>query len=99
MTHIPYGYRIENSIVITHKEEAAKIVALYKAYLKHKTLEGSARAVGINKVHGSIERILKNRCYLGNKIFPQIIDEDLFSAVQKILQSKTFRRKRETVPR
>ena len=78
MTHIPYGYRIENAAAVIDEPAAEKIRQLYRKYLEC----GSMRA--IDKTHSVIGRLLKNKVYLGTDYYPQIVDEEIFEKVQEL---------------
>ncbi len=80
----PYGYRIINAEAVIDESEAEKVKELYREFLTTGSMRKAAMKVGIDKVHSVIGRILKNRVYLGTDYYPQIIDEALFSAVQKL---------------
>lgn len=80
----PYGYRIIDAEAVIDESEAEKVKELYREFLNTGSMRKAAMEVGIDKVHSVIGRILKNRVYLGTDYYPQIIDEALFSAVQKL---------------
>ena len=84
MTHIPYGYRIENGIAVVDEVDAERIKALYQEYIDCKSMRAAAKKAGIDKTHSVIGRILKNKVYLGTVHYPQIIDEDIFVKAQEI---------------
>lgn len=94
MTHIPYGYRVEESRGVIYKAEAEKVIGLYNRYLECDSITAAARDVGIDKTHSSIGRILKNKVYLGTGFYPQIIDEELFYKVQETRRENMVRRNR-----
>lgn len=84
MTHIPYGYHIENGIAVVDEVDAERIKALYQEYIDCKSIIAAAKKAGIDKTHSVIGRFLKNKVYLGTAYYPQIIDEDIFTKVQEI---------------
>ena len=94
MTHIPYGYRVKDAKGIIYEPEADKVVALYRAYLEYDSMSAAAKKVRINKIHGSIGRILKNTVYLGTDFYPQLLDEELFTKVQKARKENAVRENR-----
>lgn len=94
MTHIPYGYWVKDAKGIIYEPEADKVVALYRAYLEYDSMSAAAKKVRINKIHGSIGRILKNTVYLGTDFYPQLLDEELFTKVQKARKENAVRKNR-----
>lgn len=94
VTHIPYGYRVENAKGVIYIPEAEKVIALYKKYLECNSMRASAKAVGIDKTHSSIGKILRNTVYLGTEFYPELIDEDLFNKVQEARKNNTIQRNR-----
>ncbi|MBD3948434.1 hypothetical protein I4Q36_05185 [Tuanshanicoccus lijuaniae] len=97
MSHIPYGYRIHNGEVVKDENEASKIKALFNHYLVSKSMRASAKEVGIDKVHSAIGRILRNKTYLGNEFYPQIIESELFEKVQELREQNAFNQNRTKV--
>lgn len=99
MTHVPYGYRIEDGVAYFN-EDAAAIKRLFDEFLKCKSMRAAAVAAGINKTHSVIGRIIKNEIYLGTDFYPQLIDDETFAKAQKIRHQNavTFNRIREFAP-
>lgn len=44
----------------------------------------AAKKAGIDKTHSMIGRFLKNKVYVGNEYYPQIVDDDTFVKAQEI---------------
>lgn len=76
---IPLGYKVVDGKVVVDEAGADQVRELFESYLAGVSL----RTLGekIQRSHTSITRILSNRQYLGDEIFPAIIDEDLFQRV------------------
>lgn len=80
MSHIPYGYRIENGLAVIEEEAAKQLRTLFKAYLSGDSLINAATKSGINAPHTAISRMLTNNRYLGDGYYPAIIDPDTLAA-------------------
>lgn len=94
MTHIFYGYRVENGKTIIYEPEAEKIRSLYHHYLECKSMLKAARTAGIKKTHSSIGRILKNEAYLGTDFYPKLVDKDIFHRVQGLREENAIQQNR-----
>lgn len=70
------------------------MIVLYKKYLECNSKRASAKAVGINKTHSSIGKILRNTVYLGTEFYPQLIEEKLLNKVQEDRKNNTIQRNR-----
>lgn len=94
MTHIPYGYKVENGKAYIYEVEAEKIRKLYLHFLACNSMAQATRIAGINKLHPSIGRILKNKVYLGTNFYPQLIDKNVFYKVQKLREENAIKQNR-----
>ena len=91
MKHKPLGYVIVDGIPQVHQIEAARLAALYSAYLLGMSYDSAAEVAGIKATHSQIRRMLSNKRYLGDDVYPRIIDDETFKAAE------TERLKREKV--
>jgi hypothetical protein len=82
MSHIPYGYRIENGQAVVDEDAAERIKILFQSYLSGDSLANAAKKVGITAFHAGVGRMLRNARYLGDGYYPSIIDRDTFAAVE-----------------
>lgn len=82
MSHIPYGYRIENGKALIDEEKANKVKKLYQGYLRGLSLLASAKEAGIDTYHGTAGKMLRNKRYLGDDYYPAIIDGDTFEKAE-----------------
>lgn len=82
MSHIPFGYRIENGKAVIDKEAAEQIKTLFQSYLSGDSLATAAKKAGIKAFHSGIARILQNARYLGDEFYPAIIDADTFQSAE-----------------
>ena len=80
MSHIPYGYRVENGLAVIDEQAAEQVRALFEAYLSGDSMNTAAGKAGIKSFHAEIGRILTNARYLGDGYYPAIIDPDTFTA-------------------
>lgn len=83
VTHIPIGYKIEGGIIVRDENTSVKVQNFFKSYLSGESLSKAAKISGINVLHSGAKSILKNKKYLGDSQYPQIIDEDTFQKVQE----------------
>ena len=97
MSHIPYGYRIENGQAVVDKEAAERIRTLFQSYLSGDSLSNAAKKAGITAFHAGIGRMLRNARYLGDGYYPSIIDPDTFAAAEaeRIRRAEELGRVRE----
>lgn len=82
MSHIPYGYRIENGKALIDEEKANKVKKLYQGYLRGLSLLAAAKEAGIDTYHGTAGKMLRNKRYLGDDYYPAIIDGDTFEKAE-----------------
>ena len=60
MSHVPYGYKIENGIAYIDEPVAEKIRALFQSFIACKSMRAAAAKVGIEKTHSVVGRLIKN---------------------------------------
>lgn len=97
MSHIPYGYRIENGQAMVDEDAAERIRILFQSYLSGDSLANAAKKAGITAFHAGIGRMLRNARYLGDEYYPAIIDPDMFAAAEteRIRRAEELGRVRE----
>ena len=83
MSHIPFGYRIENGAAVIDKPAADKLRKLYKNYLSGMSLTKAAAEAGIKTYHGTARLLMETTHYLGDDFYPAIIDKDTFRKAQE----------------
>jgi len=82
MSHIPFGYIIQNGKAVVNQEEAVKIKKLFEAYLSGLSLSEAAQKAGIKRYHASVARMLTDKRYVEDKFYPPIIRRDTFDKAQ-----------------
>jgi hypothetical protein len=82
MSHIPFGYIIQNGRAVINEEEAVKIKKLFEVYLSGLSLSKAAQKAGIKRYHASVARMLSDKRYVEDKFYPPIISRDTFEEVQ-----------------
>ena len=82
MSHIPFGYNIQNGRAVVNEEEAVKIEKLFEAYLSGLSLSKAAQKAGIKHYHTSVARMLSDKRYVEGKFYPPIISKDTFGKAQ-----------------
>jgi len=82
MSHIPFGYTIQNGRAVINEEEAVKIKKLFKVYLSGLSLSEAAQKAGIKRYHTSVARMLSDKRYVEDKFYSLIISKDTFEKAQ-----------------
>jgi hypothetical protein len=82
MSHVPYGYRIENGKAVIDEEKAEQVRKLYKGYLSGLAYVIAAEAAGLKLYHGGAKRMMQNKHYIGDDYYPVIIDKETFDAAE-----------------
>jgi hypothetical protein len=82
MSHIPYGYKIENGKAVIDEEKAEQVRKLYKGYLSGLAYMPAAEAAGLKLYHTSAKKMMQNKYYLGDDYYPTIIDKEIFDAAE-----------------
>lgn len=83
MSHTPYGYRIVDGKAVIDEEQARNVQTIFADYLNGTALMVAAAKVGLKMCHGSVGRLLRNRHYLGDAFYPDIIDRETFDAAEE----------------
>ena len=83
MSHIPFGYKIDNGKAVIDEVTAEQVRNLFRNYLSGMALVSAASEAGIETYHATVSKMLANRRYLGDDFYPQIIDHDTFRAAQQ----------------
>jgi len=82
MSHVPYGYRIENGKAVIDEEKAAQVKKLYEGYLSGLAYVPAAKAAGLKLYHTGAKKMMQNKHYLGDDYYPAIIDQYTFDAAE-----------------
>lgn len=82
MSHVPYGYRIENGKAVIDEENAEQVRKLYKGYLSGLSYMAAAEAAGLKLYHTGAKKMMQNMNYLGDEYYPAIIDKETFDAAE-----------------
>lgn len=88
MSRLCYGYTIRDGKLEVQEKEAENIRKIFKNYLAGNALIKSADLVGLKKNSSSVKRMLTNEKYLGNDIYPKIIDRESFEKVGQMLKER-----------
>ena len=83
MSHIPFGYKIENGKAVIDEVAAEQVRNLFRNYLSGMALVSAAKEAGIETYHATVSKMLTNRRYLGDNFYPQIIEEETYRAAQQ----------------
>lgn len=88
----PIGYSMKEGVVEIFENEANILKQLFKEYLNGKAMSKLCLILIENKIenyngeiswtHSSIGKILANKRYMGDDIYPQIISKEIFYKVQ-----------------
>ena len=88
MSRLCYGYAIRDGRLEIQEKEAENIRKIFKNYLAGNALIKSAELAGLKKNSSSVKRLLSNKKYLGNDIYPKIIDEESFEKAGQMLKER-----------
>lgn len=88
MSRLCYGYNIIDGRLEVQENEAENIRKIFKNYLAGNALIKSADLAGLKKNSSSVKKILTNEKYLGNDIYPKIIDRESFEKAGQILKER-----------
>ena len=88
MSRLCYGYTIRDGRLEIQENEAENIRKIFKNYLAGNALIKSAELAGSQKNNSSVKRILTNKKYLGNEIYPKIIDRESFEKSGQMLKER-----------
>ena len=88
MSRLCYGYTIRDGRLEIQEKEAENIRKIFKNYLAGNALIKSAELAGLQKNNSSVKRILTNKKYLGNDIYPKIIDIESFEKAGQMLKER-----------
>ena len=89
---IPFGYRMINGEITTDSLEICAVIKIFGEYISGNSLTAIANMIaddGIPYYKGEaptwnknmIKRIIENKKYLGDEIYPQIIDKKVFDTI------------------
>lgn len=88
MSRLCYGYTIRDGRLEVQETEAENIRKIFKNYLDGNALIKSADLAGLKKNSSSVKRMLTNEKYLGNEIYPKIIDRESFEKAGQMLKER-----------
>lgn len=88
MTHTPYGYDIVDGKAVINEKATEQVRSFFQNYLKGMALTKAAELAGMKLYHGSAGRMLRNKHYLGDDYYPQIIDKETFDKVEDVRLKK-----------
>jgi len=84
MAYVPYGYTITDGVVTVDEKEADQVRVFFEKYISGLSLAVAGEQAGIEKTHSSMGLILKNIHYLGNEVYPAIIDKETFDKAEEV---------------
>ena len=84
MAYVPYGYTIADGVVTVDEKAAGQVKEFFEKYISGLSLTVAGEQAGIEKTHSVMGRILKNVLYLGNDIYPAIIDKETFDKAEEV---------------
>lgn len=84
MAYVPYGYTITDGVVTVDERAADQVRDFFEKYISGLSLAVAGEQAGIQKTHSSMGLILKNINYLGNDVYPAIIDKETFDKAKEV---------------
>lgn len=88
MKHTPYGYEIKEGKITINPEQAERFKQMCENYLSGMTLTEAAKAAGLNKGHAGVKHMMLNKRYLGEALYPQILDEKTHQRIKDELEKR-----------
>lgn len=82
MSHVPFGYRIENGKAVIDEKKAAQVRKLYEGYISGIAYMPASEAAGLKIYHTGAKKMMQNKHYLGDDYYPAIIDKETFDAAE-----------------
>ena len=88
----PFGYRMEQGKVVIDPNESRWVVFIYEQYIQGASFKNLSETLCGTGIHYDVDkpwnknmvaRILQNRRYTGEGIYPQIIDDLTFNRVDQ----------------
>lgn len=84
MAYVPYGYTITDGVVTVDERAADQVRDFFEKYISGLSLSVAGEQAGIQKTHSSMGLILKNINYLGNDVYPAVIDKETFDKAEEV---------------
>ena len=84
MAYVPYGYAITDGVVTVDERAADQVRDFFEKYISGLSIAVAGEQAGIQKTHSSMGLILKNINYLGNDVYPAIIDKETFDKAEEV---------------
>ena len=88
MAYVPYGYTITDGEVTVDEKKAEQVRVFFEKYISGLSLAVAGEQAGIEKTHSSMGLILKNTHYIGNDVYPAIIDKETFDKAEEVRQKR-----------
>lgn len=88
MSHLPKGYFIEDGRIKLDEKQSQIVQAIFTEYKEGTSLRQLALKYGFKTCHTQVKRILQNKQYLGDDVFPKIIEPRLFDEVNALIQKR-----------
>ena len=99
---MPYGYQIQNGMIVTQSQEAAGVKRIFSLYLAGKSRDQVADALNTEGFCYSAEspkwdknrvrQALENPRYMGAHDYPAIIADETFCMAQAMKEKRTRKR-------
>lgn len=86
---IPFGYMMRNGVITTNPAEVLAVLTIFSEYMAGKSLNEIAKEMAVPYSEGGawnknmVKRVLENEKYLGTDVYPQLISDDVFRAVNE----------------
>ncbi len=84
----PYGYEMQNGLIVICLKEADTVKQIFSQYLNGENLKNIAERLTENQIEflpgeynwnkSRIKRMIEDKRYIGNNTYPPIIDEDIY---------------------
>lgn len=101
-----YGYQVENGKTVIHNEESEVVKRVFSLYVEGETLNSIATMLTEGNVayfqdevkwnKNTINRMLENKKYMGNDIYPMIISSSIFNQAKVVKERKSCKQETHT---
>ena len=83
-----YGYIMIDGKAVINEEQAEKVRRFFKFYISGQALKVASENAGLDLFHGSAGRMLRNKHYLGDDLYPAIISQEDFDKAEEIRMAR-----------
>lgn len=100
---ITYGYALRDGVIQTEREQKETVLLIFQEYLSGRSISQIAHSLNERKIPSpnggnwavsAVGRILKNKRYLGDDLYPSILRKDDFERAAAVREETAARQKK-----